>query len=356
MNNRSWIGSSPTETQDTHLFLKRAQTNAKTALLIVRQDDPELAVEAVSQVQQACEKAIKAVMLDQGMPLSHVKDMGHNTIGAFVNLMAHILSANPSTKDVAQALLKGDSAESANILAKVVLSGRQNRDIRRKVVYAFKQMLPATAENTGNKALEVEEWRRLTRAFPPQVVEVFIEFHENICDKLRQYINEIPNIYADPRPLLAKEVNVETWMYNPAYVGLPRRSPGQELDTQVDSILADIAQQFLNHTMEQMSLHIYQRHWPETINLREVLFHISRWLSSLGWLFLCAIVTTPHATSSRYPAEASSTSTEIGSQHYTVGLGVVACISPLATHTNEAIRNLIRHYRNMESSYQQFIR
>ena len=145
-------------------------------------------------------------------------------------------------------------------------------------------------------------------------------------------------------------------MYNPVYVGLPRRSPSKELDTQVDSILAGMAQQILNHTMEQMSLHTYQRHWPETINIREVLLHISRWLSSISWLFFCAVVTTPHATSSRYPAETSPTSNEMGSQHYTDSLGVVACIGPLATHTDEAIRNLIRHYRDIDNGYQQLLR
>ena len=63
-------------------MLCRARVNSKTAKLLVRAEDPELIVEAVSQVQQACEKATKAVMIAQGMPYDHVKGMGHNTIGA----------------------------------------------------------------------------------------------------------------------------------------------------------------------------------------------------------------------------------------------------------------------------------
>ena len=86
------------------------------------------------------------------------------------------------------------------------------------------------------------------------------------------------------------------------------------------------------------------------------MFHINRWLSSLGWLFLCSTVTTPHATSSKYPAEKSSTSDEIGSQDYAESLGVVACIGPLAIHTDEAIGNLIRHYRDIEQGYNRMLR
>ena len=306
--------------RDTQEFLRRARANSKTALLNVKQNDPELVVEAVSQVQQACEKATKAVMLANGMTYADVTAMGHNTIGAFVRLMAQMLLASPSSEEIAQVILKQDAAESATILTKVVLSGRQSRDIRKKVVYAFKQILPSNAEYLGNKALEVEEWRRLTRAFPPQVVEVFTVFHEHFRDNLRRYVDEIPTIHADPRPLLAKEVKVDTWMHSPAYAGLPRRSTGQESDALIDSILADMAQRILNDRLEQMSHYIDQGQWPETINIREVLLHTSRWLSSLSWLFLCATVTTPHATSSRYPAEASSTGTEIGSQHYTDSL------------------------------------
>ena len=108
--------------------------------------------------------------------------------------------------------------------------------------------------------------------------------------------------------------------------------------------------------MEQVFRNIDRRHWPDEINIREVLLHIGNWLIPLGWLFLCATVTTPHAVSSRYPAEEFRSKTVKGSQHYNKQLGVVASIGPLAVHTEDAIRNLIRYYRQIENGYRQMLR
>ena len=324
--------------------------------MLVEQDDPELLVEAVSQVQQACEKATKAVMLAQGMPYHKVRDMGHNTIGAFVNLIAQMMGDDPIAEGISKALLTGDATESANILTKMVLSGRPNKYNRDKILYAWKQVLPESSGNLGNRALQVDEWNRLTRAFPPQLVEMFIDFNVHFGEMWRQYINEMPNEYVDPRPLLDRVVRAEIWVFSRAYAGLPRRFPGQETDAPIDPVIANIAQQLLNDMMEQMFRDVDRRHWPNVINVRQMLRHISRWLTSLGWLFLCATVTTPHAVSSRYPAEEFQSKTVKGSQHYNKQLGIVACIRPLAIHTEDAIRNLIRHYRQIEDNYRQMLR
>ena len=85
------------EAQD---MLRRARANSKTAKLLVGAEDQELIVEAVSQVQQACEKATKAVMIAHGMAYDQVKGVGHNTIGAFVNLIAEMLGTMPQASDV----------------------------------------------------------------------------------------------------------------------------------------------------------------------------------------------------------------------------------------------------------------
>ena len=336
---------------ETQAWLQRARVNSKAAMALVDKEDLELRVEAVSQVQQGCEKATKAVMIAQGMPYDQVKGMGHKTIGAFVNLIAEMLGTIPQAEDVSKALLISDATESANILARVVLT-RQHKRHRKKVLYAWKQVLPESSGNLGNKALEAGQWKRLTRAFPPQIVEVFVDFHEYLKDMWRKYCNEIPNTFVDPRPLLSKSILVETWVFGPAYAGLPRRFSSQETDAPINSILAKLAEQLLEEFLERMLRQHDERHWPDKIDIRKVVLHIGRWLSSLCWLFLCATVTTPHATSFRYPAKVGSTSDEMGSQHYTKRLGVVACIGPLATQTGEAIRNLVRHYRDIDSGFQ----
>ena len=335
---------------ETQLWLQRARVNAKSARILVEQKDASLKVETVSQVQQACEKATKAVMFAQGMPYKQVKEMSHNTIGAFVNLMAEMLDTIPQSKEVSRALLKPDATESASILTKAVFAGQHKRH-RKRVLYALKQVLPDSTRDLGNKALDADQWKRLTRAFLPQVVEIFIEFHEYFKDMWRQYINGITNEDVDPRPLLAKEVNPETWVFNPSYAGLARRFPGQESDAPINPILASIAQQILNDCIEQLSRHRDRKHWPKAINIRELLIHISNWLTSLGWLFLCGTVTTPHANSSRYPVETSSSSNEMGFQHYNDRMGVVACIGPLAVHTDDTVDKLVRQYRQIEEGY-----
>ena len=322
----------------------------------MEQDDPELLVEAITQVQQACEKATKAILLANGTTYGEATAMGHNTIGAFVSLIARMLDNSPLAEDFSRALLKENASESAYTIAKLVLSGPRNKKNKEDVIYAFKQVLPQTSGHLGKRALEVEEWRRVTRAFPPKVVEMFIAFHERFSDMWRQYINEMPNTYVDPRPLLAKEVKAETWVFSPSYAGLPRRFPGQESDAPLNAVLVSLAQQFLDDMIEQTFRTIDRKQWPKAINMRELLRHISNWLTSLGWLFLCAMVTTPHATSSRYPAEEFQSKTVKGSQHYDKQLGVVARIKPLAIHTEEAIRNLITHYRQIENGYRQMLR
>ena len=80
---------------DAQEWLRRAMANARSATILVEQEDADLLVEAVSQVQQACEKATKAVMIGQGIPLDKVTDTGHNTIGAFINLIAEMLGTIP---------------------------------------------------------------------------------------------------------------------------------------------------------------------------------------------------------------------------------------------------------------------
>ena len=356
MINLEFAGHTPEDIAEAKEWLKRAYVNAKAAKALVEQNDLELRVEVVTQVQQACEKAIKAILLANGKTYREVTAMRHNAIGAYVELTADMLVSNPLAKDFSQALLKERTTESANSLAISVLRDRREKRRMKYVKYAFKQVLPPASNTLGNKALEVKEWDRLTRAFPPQVVEIFIDLHENISDIWRQRINEVHNIYVDPRPLLAKEVTLEFWMFSPSYAGLTRQSPGQESDAQTNQILMNLAQQLFNAIVEEMIRDVDRKDWPAEINFKAALLYVSNWLTSLGWLFLCAVITTPHAVSSRYPAEVFQSKTVIGSQHYGDHLGVITCISPLAIHTEEAIRNLIGFYNQIENGFRQMLR
>ena len=347
--NLTITGHTAAEIKVAKAWLQRAHSNAKAAKVLVENGEPELRVESVTQVQQACEKAIKALLLANGMAYSEVTGLRHNAIGSFVKLIAEMLLGNPFAEVLSQALVKEDGTEAANSLARLALGGSRYKKHKRDVAYAFKQVLPHSSATLGNRALEVDEWDRLTRAFRPEIVEMFIAFQDRFIDQWRQYINEISITNVDPRPLLAKEVQVETWAYSQTYAGLPRGLSGQELDSPTNPILANLAQALLNETVEHALRDVDPRNWPETINIKGVLAHISNWFTSLSWLFLCAIVTTPHAVSSRYPADESRTSNAMGSQDYSEKLGVVACIGPLADHTEQAVQNLINHYQKIEN-------
>ena len=112
----------------------------------------------------------------------------------------------------------------------------------------------------------------------------------------------------------------------------------------------------LNDFVEGDLGHIDRRQWPAEIDIREALLRTGNWLTSLTWLFLCAIITTPHAVSSRYPTEEGSVNYQMGSQYYDQKLGVVACIGPLANHTETVVQNLITHFRQIEDGYYQMLR
>ncbi len=341
---------------NAQVWLQRAGVHTQIAIYLAEKGDPNLLVEAVSQLQQACEKATKGVMLANGISYDEVKGMGHNTIGAFINLISQMMGNSQLSEGLSLPLVTKNAAGSVYDLTRLVWSGSRNKATRDKVRYAFKQVLRTPSENLGNKAVEVAEWRRLTRAFPPEVVELFIEVYAEFRDKLREYINEVPVPYVDPRPLLAGEVDAETWVFSSSHAGLPKRFPGQETDPRIDPIFAKVAQELVSVRVEQQLRHIDRRHWPGRVNIREVLHHIGNWLTALSWLFLCATVTTPHAVSSRYPAEEGRARTEMGSQDYRETLGIVACIRQLAINTDEAIQNLKRHYRQVSEDYRQMLR
>ena len=72
--NRTLPNLTTERTNNAQEWLGRAKVNTRSATILVEQADSALLVEAVSQVQQACEKATKAVMIGQGIPYDKVGD------------------------------------------------------------------------------------------------------------------------------------------------------------------------------------------------------------------------------------------------------------------------------------------
>ena len=80
-------------------WLERAHVHAVTAKLLVKQGNQRLYMEAVSQLQQACEKATKGLMIANGMPYQDVERLQHNTSGAFLELLIHVMARHQDNLD-----------------------------------------------------------------------------------------------------------------------------------------------------------------------------------------------------------------------------------------------------------------
>ena len=80
-------------------WLDRAHVHSASARLIVKRGNPKLYVEAVSQLQQACEKATKGLMIANGMSYQYVEGLQHNTSGAFLELMIHVMTGYQDNLD-----------------------------------------------------------------------------------------------------------------------------------------------------------------------------------------------------------------------------------------------------------------
>ena len=111
-------------------WFARARVNAEVARLIVSQNKPELLVEAVTQLQQAVEKATKGLMIVNGMPREYVERLQHNTSGAFLELMVHIMTQHQDNLDWNALELAGGPRAGSDLIRLVFPKQRQ---INRKV-------------------------------------------------------------------------------------------------------------------------------------------------------------------------------------------------------------------------------
>ncbi len=347
-------GSTGHDLDDTHEWLRRAYANAKTARLIVEHGDPELRIEAVTQLQQACEKATKAVLLANGTTYADVKAMGHNTIGAYLSLIVQMGTANPLSKKYLPQLVTEDSMRTVSMLAELALSGRRYKSMRLSVLQAWKDILPETSSGLGNTELGQEEWRRLTRSFSREVAKAFVELHKLHVTTWSKYIDKIPSRHVELRPLLAQEISPEGWLLSPDYGGFPTPPNGKRSATSFRPGFEDVAQLLVSEHLDAVLSSIGSRNWPQTVDVKGIASLLAKWIQALLWLLFCATITTPHAVSSRYPAEVGKRGAAKGSQDYTSALGVMFSVEALANITEEVIEHLIEHYRHIETGLTSF--
>ena len=156
------------------------------------------------------------------------------------------------------------------------------------------------------------------------------------------------------KPLLEGHVSPEEWVFERQYAGLSEwfvdHRTKENLRTEHDQAVTA----FCNHMIASTMTSVGSAPLPERVEILPVLYHLRDYTSAMLFLYVGAIITTPHATSSRYPADRhererpSRKQASMGTQDYTSELGIIKCIERLASET-EACTKRIRKLMNYDS-------
>ena len=328
-------------------WLERAHVNAQVAKLIVEQDNPVLLVEAVTQLQQATEKAAKALLLANGASHAEVKALDHVTVAAFLTLLGNF-AKEEGVKDLLSQMVAPEHIEALSFLINAsfpIHPGKLQRHLRKDLKRKLLGILPPLKKATPVGQLEdATEWHGKLRLWPDIAVDGLLDIHKNLLVILNNYFEQIDQgKMVDPRPLLRKEVNAVQWAFSKEYAGLPPYYMGRELPIRTNRRFAKAVDSLIELLINRLIPQDDSCAWPESINLRQVVDDFGKTASNWVRLYLIGAVTMPHAITSRYPAEEGE-SFSIGSQDYNESLGVIKCIRRLAHETEETICMLREHY------------
>ena len=327
-------------------WLRRAEVNAKVARLIVDQRNTELYVEAVTQVQQSAEKAVKALLIKQGVPYQDVKDLEHNAIAAFLTLFRNSTNLQEA-KNIWQAKITVEDVRNINNLINVSISRKAQRGKIRK---AIRDLLPQVNQEISiGKNTDWRDWYDRARKCPPdRIYELFKGYQVN-KGILFDYANLInPERRADPTPLLLGHIAPIDWGFSPDYGGLPEWFQGKSMRKGQSPEIRAAVESLCEYLRTQLPSHIHSGQSMDTVNMREFVRTFASRSSNWIRLYLIGAITTPHAVSSRYPSAPDDGS--IGAQHYDSGLGIVKCIPMLASEMEDTVRILIEEHEEKRSS------
>lgn len=323
------------------VWLRRAYVNISVAKLIVEQGKPEHLAEAVTQFQQATEKASKALLLANGVPTRDVVGLSHDTVAAYLNLLGSA-AKNQDFGDLFRQTVTPEQINSWRALIASFVKRKSQQKILNKVL---REIFPTIEDETPIEQFpNPSDWHDSIRNWPAEAINMLLDIHKNVVGTFNAYLKlVVRQRTVDPRPLLRKEVSARTWAFSKDHAALPPFFNGRSLLMQQDDRRWEVVENLCERILDQAIYAEDSSKWPESINIREelesLLMNATNWLR----LYLLGAVSMPHATTSRYPREVGAINS-IGSQDYNERLGIVQCIHRLVRETEETILQLMKQY------------
>ena len=202
---------------------KRAHVNAKVAKMIAEENDPDSFVEAVTQLQQAVEKATKGFMIATGVPPEEVEELQHNTSGAFLVLIVRLMDREQENLDWQSLELFGGPISGYRLIESMFpIRGKTHRKVNLRRVW--EETFPDVDRSAYRISTDWRWWRKEISTWSEEAINWILDGHEEYRSRWDYYIDGISNSNrpkkVDPRPLLSGEVSPDTWVFDRNYAGL----------------------------------------------------------------------------------------------------------------------------------------
>ena len=330
-------------------WLDRAHVHSASARLIVKRGNPKLYVEAVSQLQQACEKATKGLMIANGMSYQYVEGLQHNTSGAFLELMIHVMTGYQDNLDW-KSLDLSNGPKAGSDLIKLIFPKDRPPGRKVKLQKIWDSLFPDADDRPSGTNTDWRWWRKQTSTWSEPAINWLLDGHQEYRGMWDQYINRMEKSQrvskAPLRPLLEGEVSPEEWVFGHKYAGLSEWFVDRRVKVNMRSEHSQAVRAFCDHMVASTMDVIGPEPLPESVAILPVLRHLRDYSSAMLFLYVAGSITTPHATSSRYPADRHEhegpghRGASMGTQDYNSELGIIKCIERLSKDTEACMSRI----------------
>lgn len=330
-------------------WLERAQVNAETAKLIVKQGNQGLYIEAVSQLQQACEKATKGLMVANGMPYQDVQRLQHNTSGAFLELMIHVMTRHQDSLDWSSLDLSNAPMAGSDLI-KLIFPKDRRSGRKVKLQKIWNSLFPDADDIPSGTNTDWRWWREQTSTWSEEAINWLLDGHEEYRAMWDRYIDRMQKSdrvnKAPLEPLLEGHVSPDVWVFDRQYAGLSEWFVDHKRKVNLRTKHDQAVTAFCNHMIASTMKVVGTAPLPERVEILPVLYYLRDYSSAMLFLYVAGIITAPHATSSRYPADQQDNDrpgrkrASMGTQDYKSELGIIKCVERLSRETQACTRRI----------------
>ena len=338
-------------------WLERAHVHAQVAKLLVKQGNQRLYIEAVSQLQQACEKATKGLMIANGMPHQYVERLQHNTSGAFLDLLIHVMTRYQDDLDW-NSLDLSNAPKAGSDLIKLIFPKDRPPGRKVKLQKIWDSLFPDADNLPSGTNTDWRWWREQTSTWSEHAINWLLDGHQEYRAIWDHYINRMQKSRrvnkAPLKPLLEGHVSPDVWVFDRQYAGLSEWFVDHRRKVNLRTEHDQAVTTFCNHMIASTMKSVGSAPLPEHVEILPVLYHLRDYSSAMLFLYVAGTITTPHATSSRYPADRHEHDrpgrkrASMGTQDYNSELGIIKCIERLSCET-EACTERIKKLMNYDT-------